>query len=406
MALIMAMLSESAASTDQAYRGVDCAGRVGPLQTDRWGYEDAAMTDDKRGTRRPSDSSNPSKASDVSESSSPVHVRFDAFELDEINARLMRDGQPLPVAPTPFALLCALARQSGSLITKGELLDAVWGHRYVSDSVLKTAISELRTALSDDARHPRYIETVSRRGYRFIGSARATPHAQSVAAEDTTIGRGLIGRADALSHLQNAWTLATAGKRTILWVAGDPGVGKTTLVDHFIAHLRDVSIGRGQCVEQYGDGEPYLPILDALGELCRADPTVCELLRAVAPLWLLQLPWLTTAEERETLRRELAGARPDRMPRELGEFFDRYTEQRPLVLVTEDLHWSDHATIQLMDYIARRRGRSRLMWLATFRLAEVVAHDHPLKAVRNELRLHRLSDEVVLDPFSVEEVAA
>ena len=94
------------------------------------------------------------------------------------------------------------------------------------------------------------------------------------------------------------------------------------------------------------------------------------------------------------------------MLRELGEFFDRYTEQRPLVLVTEDLHWSDHATIQLMDYIARRRGHARLMWIATFRLAEVIAYDHPLKAVRNELRLHGLCDEIVLDPFSEEEVAA
>ena len=125
-----------------------------------------------------------SKASGVSDSSAPVHVRFDAFELDEINARLLRDGQPLPVAPTPFALLCALVRQSGSLITKGALLDAVWGHRYVSESVLKTAISELRTALGDDARRPRYIETVSRRGYRFIGRANATPHAQPAAAQD------------------------------------------------------------------------------------------------------------------------------------------------------------------------------------------------------------------------------
>ncbi len=210
------------------------------------------MTDDKRGARRPADRGNPSKASDVSESSAPVHVRFDAFELDEINARLMRDGQPLPVAPTPFALLCALVRQSGSLITKGALLDAVWGHRYVSDSVLKTAISELRTALGDDARRPRYIETVSRRGYRFIGRANATPHAQPAAAQDTTIAHGLIGRGDALSRLQSAWALASAGKRIISWVAGDPGVGKTTLVDHFVAHLHDVSIGRGQCVEQYG----------------------------------------------------------------------------------------------------------------------------------------------------------
>jgi len=98
-------------------------------------------------------------------------VRFDAFELDEANARLLRSGTPVPLAPTPFGVLCALARQPGALLTTNALLDKVWGHQFVTDSVLRTAISELRTALDDDARRPRFIETVSRRGYRFCGDA-------------------------------------------------------------------------------------------------------------------------------------------------------------------------------------------------------------------------------------------
>ena len=162
---------------------------------------------------------------------------------------------------------------------------------------------------------------------------------------------------------------------------------------------------RGQCVEHYGTGEPYLPVLEALSELCRNDSTLVPLLRAVAPTWLLQLPWLSTADEREALRRELAGVSPDRMLREMGEVLDRSGERRPLLLVTEDLHWSDRATIQLIDYIARRRGSARLMWLASFRLAEVVALDHPLNPLRHELRLHDLCEEIVLDPFSESEVA-
>ena len=164
-------------------------------------------------------------------------------------------------------------------------------------------------------------------------------------------------------------------------------------------------VARGQCVEHYGTGEPYLPVLEALAELCRSDRRWCRLLRAVAPTWLLQLPWLSTAEEREALRRELAGVSPDRMLREMGEVLDRSGERRPLLLVTEDLHWSDRATIQLIDYIARRRGSARLMWLASFRLAEVVALDHPLNPLRHELRLHDLCEEIVLDPFSESEVA-
>ncbi len=119
----------------------------------------------------------------------------------------------------------------------------------------------------------------------------------------------------------------------------------------------------------------------------------------------MQLPWLCTEDERDALRRELAGSGPERMLREMGEVLDRIADRRPLLLVTEDLHWSDRATIQLMDYIARRRGSARVMWLASFRLAEVMALEHPLNSLRRELRLHALCTEVVLDAFSESEVA-
>src|SRR5262245_8918290 len=97
-----------------------------------------------------------------------ARLRFDSFELDEADARLTRAGQPVPLPPKPFAVLCTLARSPGRLVTKNVLLDSVWGHRFVTESALKTAISEVRAALGDDPKQPRYIETVSRRGYRFI----------------------------------------------------------------------------------------------------------------------------------------------------------------------------------------------------------------------------------------------
>ena len=101
---------------------------------------------------------------------SVARLHFDRFALDEAEARLTCAGEPVALAPKPFAVLCALARTPGSLVTKNALLDLVWGHRFVTDSVLKTAISEVRAALDDDPKQPRYIETVSRRGYRFIAA--------------------------------------------------------------------------------------------------------------------------------------------------------------------------------------------------------------------------------------------
>jgi DNA-binding winged helix-turn-helix (wHTH) protein/tetratricopeptide (TPR) repeat protein len=339
----------------------------------------------------------------------PVLLDFGEFELDEANACLLRDGQAVALAPTPFLLLCVLARQPGSLVSKDALLDAVWGHRFVSDSVLKTAISDLRKVLNDDPKHPRFIETVSRRGYRFIAvslpAASIPTTSTAVTATDTHPFPSFIGRIDEVSRLQRAWERASGGQRAVIWLAGEPGIGKTTLIEHFLAGLGAITCARGHCMEHFGTGEPYLPVLEALAELCRSDPTLPALLREVAPTWLLQLPWLSSSEERDALRRELAGVGPERMLREFGELLDRYTELRPLLLVTEDLHWSDRATVQLINYMARRRGPARLMWLSSLRLAEVVALDHPLSSLRHELRLQRLCEEVVLDPFSETEVA-
>ena len=110
-------------------------------------------------------------------------LRFDRFELDEADARLTRGGTPVPLQPKPFAVLCALAHSPQRLVTKNALLDSVWGHRFVADSVLKTAISDVRAALGDDPREPKYIETVSRRGYRFICAAVDSPTEMASAAE-------------------------------------------------------------------------------------------------------------------------------------------------------------------------------------------------------------------------------
>ncbi|HEY7640580.1 MAG TPA: AAA family ATPase [Steroidobacteraceae bacterium] len=344
-------------------------------------------------------------------------LRFDEFELDEENALLTRAGRPVALPPKAFAVLCTLAKQPGKLTKKEDLLDAVWGHRHVSESVLKTTISQVRTALSDPAAKPRYIETASRRGYRFIGVVLGAPlpsqpapqpsqptHAEvkPVAAEPRP---PMIGRTAPLAKLHAAWRNVVNGKSSVFWIAGDPGVGKTTLVEQFISELPGSTVIRGQCVEQYGAGEPYLPILEAVSALCRSHPEFPRLMREFAPTWLVQLPWLMPETERASLYRDLSGANQERKVREISELLARFTAQHPLLVLTEDLHWSDNATLRLLDHFARRTAPARLMWLGTYRLMQVIAESHPLQDLRQELRLHRLCEEVVLDPFSEVEVA-
>ena len=336
--------------------------------------------------------------------STALRLRFGAFDLDEADARLKRDGKPVALPPKAFGVLCALARQPGVLVTKNALLDAVWGHQHVSESVLKTTISQVRAALADDAASPRYIETASRLGYRFIGAPVPNGPAAQSAPIAPAIPDNFVGRREALAKLHECWQRAHSGQRQLLWVAGDAGVGKSTLLETFVRGSGAAVIAQGQCVEQYSAGEPYLPVLQALGDLCREYSQLAVVMRSVAPTWLLQLPWLSSDAERAALARELAGVSQERMVREFHELIARFTEKQPLLIVVEDLHWCDEATLRLINHFARQRGPARVLWIGSFRLTQVIAEGHPLQALRQELRMQRLTQEILLDPFSESEV--
>ena len=336
--------------------------------------------------------------------SEPLRIAFAPFELDEANARLSREGRAVVLPPKAFAVLCALARRPGQLVTKNDLLDGVWGHQHVSESVLKTVVSDLRSALGDDARQPRFIETAARRGYRFIAGpdepARAVDERRG--ASDP---KPVIGRDAELARLLDVWDRVARGSRRVVWISGEAGIGKSSLVEQAIARVGTARVGRGQCIEQFGAGEPYLPVLAALSELCRADAALPRLMRSVAPSWLRQMPWLSSEAERASLQLELVGSHPDRMLREFGELLDRYASEQALLVVVEDLHWSDHATVRLLEHLARARGPARVLWLSSFRPADAIASDHPLTGLRHELSAQGLSDELALDPFSERQVA-
>ena len=116
---------------------------------------------------------------------------------------------------------------------------------------------------------------------------------------------------------------------------------------------------RGQCIEHYGAGEAYLPVLEALGGCVEKQNgnEIIALLRQHAPSWLVQMPSLLSTEQLEELQRRTAGVTRERMLRELAEALEVITAERPLVLVLEDLHWSDVSTLDLLSMLARRQER-------------------------------------------------
>src|SRR4030095_730972 len=93
---------------------------------------------------------------------------FEGFQLDLGSGRLSSDAGPIAIAPKALAVLSYLAARPGQLISKDELLRAIWPGVFLGDRALKVCVSEIRRALGDDAKSPRFIETAHRRGYRFI----------------------------------------------------------------------------------------------------------------------------------------------------------------------------------------------------------------------------------------------
>jgi pimeloyl-ACP methyl ester carboxylesterase/DNA-binding winged helix-turn-helix (wHTH) protein len=117
-------------------------------------------------------------------------IAFDPFRLDPAGGQLWRDNVAVPLTPKAFAVLEFLALRAGRLVSKRELLDAVWPGVFVGDAVLKVAIREVRKALGDHPRTPLYIETAHRRGYRFIApivSAAPGAPAASTAATGASV---------------------------------------------------------------------------------------------------------------------------------------------------------------------------------------------------------------------------
>src|SRR5215468_4198321 len=167
-------------------------------------------------------------------------------------------------------------------------------------------------------------------------------------------------------------------------------------------------LARGQCLEGYGGMEAYYPLLEALGAVCQGagGAAVVETLATHAPTWLVQFPALLTPAHRATLQRELQGATRERMLRELAELLEVLTADRPLLLVLEDLQWADHATVDGLAALARRRAPAHLVLVATYRPVDLAFWAHPLQTLTQDLRVHQLCHELAVEPLSAADIAA
>ena len=368
-------------------------------------------------------------------------IVFAPFCLDLRAERLLRGSQAVPLQPKAFAVLRHLVERPGALVTKNELLDAVWADTAVTENTLTQSIRQLRRALRDNSTPARFIETVHRRGFRFVAPVSPEQRVLSpeflslseLSTQDSALRTPFVGRATDLHRLDELLGKAQRGQRQVVFVTGEAGIGKTGLVDTFIRGLgaRGLAVkgsspnpqpldplapnsilpclvARGQAIEQAGAREPYLPVLDALGRLARiADPhRVVTLLRRTAPAWLAQMPWLLEPADAAALRHSLIDVRPERILRELAVFLEEFAATATLILVLEDLHWSDPSTVELLQMLAQRSEPARLLVIGTYRPAEASLQEHPLVRAKHALQLRHQCTEIALEYLSRADVEA
>jgi len=298
----------------------------------------------------------------------------------------------------------ALVRRPREVCSRRELLDEVWKGAWVGEEVLTQAVSQLRRAFGDDAHSPEIIETVPRRGYRLlvVPRKRASPG-------DGTVGRRspFIGRDFEMRGLLEALDRAEEGHGSVLFVAGEPGIGKTRLAEEVLRAAR----GRhclalvGRCSEDV-DSLPLLPFVEAVERASRIIPraafraTLGESATSIARMVpslrteLLDLPPPADLPP-EQERRYLFNA--------FLELLERCCETSPLCLLLDDLQWADEATCLLLRHLAWETARLRLLILGTFRDTEL-GQEAPFRRVLAELLRQRIGRQVTLGPLSRQEM--
>ncbi|HYM12884.1 MAG TPA: AAA family ATPase, partial [Bryobacterales bacterium] len=346
-----------------------------------------------------------------------------------------------------FDTLRVLVENCGRLVSKDELMKAVWPDAVVEEGNLAHNLTVLRKALGGKEAGQQYVQTVPGQGYRFIAdvtlavepadegaparkgapdqpttsweqrleAARAALASQCIVAPAERRFTGhVVGRTKELAELFSGLQIACSGQGLVLCIAGEPGIGKSTLVERFFAEGRlrglNCAIAMGRCSESLAASEAYLPIFEALESLLAGgcEHEMAEMMKLVAPTWYVQVAplWASADPSFSTVAADAKTASRERMKRELAAFFEEIARVQPLILFLDDLHWADASTADLLAYLSQRLAAVRLLVIVAYRPSEMILARHPFIAVRQELQRRNLCREVHTGLLNHDDVAS
>ncbi len=347
-----------------------------------------------------------------SSESRPTKIRFGAFELDPSAGELRKSRVKIKLQGQPIEILALLLARPGEVVTRNELQRRLWPQNTFVDfeNSLNAAVRRLRAALDDSPEKPRFVETLARRGYRFIGAVEFAALAQakparlpsanlttSATAQRTSLAMrphpSFVGRVPEWSELCGALAEAASGRGRLGLISGEPGIGKTRLCAELAAEAqaRGVTVLIGRCAEQ--EAVPYLPFVEILEGLV-AGAASPELLRTIVgdegPELALLLPKLRRVLPDLPPPLELAPLQARRnLFNAVVDFIARATGRRATLLILEDLHWADESTLSLLEHLMRQLPDLPALVLGTYRDAKSDVTGALLRTVEESIRSRR-----------------
>jgi DNA-binding winged helix-turn-helix (wHTH) protein/tetratricopeptide (TPR) repeat protein len=325
------------------------------------------------------------------------------LEVSPATREVIRAGERQILQPRTMQVLVALARQRGQVVARDTLVATCWGGLIVSDDSINRCILAIRHLATVSGAFS--ITTVPRVGYRLDESTDAVSLARSAPSRLSPLRARLLGRDTELAELHQVLGDALGGRGSLVLLTGEPGIGKTRLAEEVAAEgaRRGALVLTGRCYETAG-APPYNPFVEMVEETVRLlpAPTLREALGADAPEVAKISPELRKTFDDIPL--------PIELPREQGrrylfnafrDFLERMARGRPLVLLFDDLHWADDATLGLLRHVVDRLVDMPVLIIGTHRNAESDVAGR-FTDWWNDIHRQRLGQRLVLHPLAEE----
>jgi predicted ATPase len=230
-----------------------------------------------------------------------------------------------------------------------------------------------------------------------------------------------VGRERERADLHAALAAVQAGRGQMLCIAGEPGIGKTTLIENFLTELSAkssrVRVARGRCSERLAGTEAYLPWLEAFDHMLNGEAgesavrtlrfgeSIAYTMRQTAPTWYAQVAHLAEDDSSaQSLLANVKAATQERMKRELSALLGELSRWQPQILFFDDLHWADVSTIDLLSYLGGKLAGMRVLIVLTYRPTDMQLARHPFLQLKPELQARGVCREITLEFLSRGEV--